>query len=108
LGLEIVDSDDEAIAVINASPYGFANAVFTGSSERCERMYREPTPGILNRNRSTTLASPRLPFGGAGKSGNYRPAGSMAHRNVVVPVAGADNGIRILANHTMLGDDTHA
>ncbi len=104
LGVEVVDSDDEAIAVVNASPYGFANAVFTGSSERFERFYRETTSGILNRNRSTNLASPRLPFGGAGKSGNYRPAGSMAHRNVVVPVAVQDNVIGTIATHPMLAD----
>ncbi len=104
LGLEIIDSDEEAIAVINASPFGFANAVFTGSSERFERIYRETTSGILNRNRSTNLASPRLPFGGAGKSGNYRPAGSMAHRNVVMPVAVQDNVIGTIATHPMLAD----
>jgi len=104
LGLEIIDSDDEAIAVINASPFGFANAVFTGSTTRFERIYRETTSGILNRNRSTNLASPRLPFGGAGKSGNYRPAGSMAHRNVVVPVAVQDNVIGTIATHPMLAD----
>lgn len=104
LGLEIIDDDDEVVALINASPYGFANAVFTGSSERFERIYRETTAGILNRNRSTNLASPRLPFGGTGRSGNYRPAGSTAHRNVVVPVAVQDNVIGTIATHPMLAD----
>jgi acyl-CoA reductase-like NAD-dependent aldehyde dehydrogenase/4-aminobutyrate aminotransferase-like enzyme/GNAT superfamily N-acetyltransferase len=104
LGLEIIDGDDEAIAIINASPYGFANAVFTSSSERFERIYRETTAGILNRNRSTNLASARLPFGGTGRSGNYRPAGSTAHRNVVVPVAVQDNVIGTIATHPMLAD----
>ena len=104
LGVELIDSDDEAIAVVNASPYGFANAVFTNDSARFERIYRETTSGILNRNRSTNLASPRLPFGGAGKSGNYRPAGSTAHRNVVVPVAVQDNVIGTIATHPMLAD----
>ncbi|HVV85110.1 MAG TPA: aldehyde dehydrogenase family protein [Kofleriaceae bacterium] len=104
LGVELIDGDDEAIAVINASPYGFANAVFTGSSERFERIYRETTAGILNRNRSTNLASARLPFGGTGRSGNYRPAGSTAHRNVVVPVAVQDNVIGTIATHPMLAD----
>ena len=104
LGVELIDSDDEAIAVVNASPYGFANAVFTNDTARFERIYRETTSGILNRNRSTNLASPRLPFGGAGKSGNYRPAGSTAHRNVVVPVAVQDNVIGTIATHPMLAD----
>jgi RHH-type proline utilization regulon transcriptional repressor/proline dehydrogenase/delta 1-pyrroline-5-carboxylate dehydrogenase len=104
LGVSVFTDDDEAIAVVNASPYGFANAVFTNDGARFERIYRETTSGILNRNRSTNLASPRLPFGGAGKSGNYRPAGSMAHRNVVVPVAVQDNVIGTIATHPMLAD----
>ncbi|MBK9029911.1 MAG: aldehyde dehydrogenase family protein [Myxococcales bacterium] len=104
LGVELIDDDDEAIAVVNASPYGFANAVFTNDTARFERIYRETTSGILNRNRSTNLASPRLPFGGTGKSGNYRPAGSTAHRNVVVPVAVQDNVIGTIATHPMLAD----
>ncbi|MEZ4404229.1 MAG: aldehyde dehydrogenase family protein [Kofleriaceae bacterium] len=104
LGIELFDDDDQAIAVINGSPYGFANAVFTNDTARFERIYQETTSGILNRNRSTNLASPRLPFGGTGRSGNYRPAGSMAHRNVVVPVAVQDNVIGTIATHPMLAD----
>lgn len=102
VAIEVIDDDDEAIAVIARSPYGFANAVFTGSSERFERIYRRTTAGILNRNRSTNLASPRLPFGGAGRSGNYRPAGSYALRNVVVPTAVQDNVLGTVQVHPML------
>ena len=67
--------------------YGFANAVFTGSKARFEQFFTRTRSGILNSNRSTNLASAKLPFGGVGKSGNYRPAGAWAHRNVTVPVA---------------------
>jgi RHH-type proline utilization regulon transcriptional repressor/proline dehydrogenase/delta 1-pyrroline-5-carboxylate dehydrogenase len=91
LGIEIVDDDDEAIAAINASPYGFANSVFTPSDGRFDRYYRETRVGILNRNRSTNQASPRLPFGGTGRSGNFRPAGSFAARNLAIPVAVQSN-----------------
>jgi acyl-CoA reductase-like NAD-dependent aldehyde dehydrogenase/4-aminobutyrate aminotransferase-like enzyme len=91
LGLEVVDDDDEAIAVVNASPYGFANSVFTPSDARFDRYYRETRVGILNRNRSTNQASPRLPFGGTGRSGNFRPAGSFAPRNLAIPVAVQSN-----------------
>ena len=105
LCLEVFDDDAEAIAVINASPYGFANAVFTGSDERFERIYRDTHAGILNRNRSTNLASPRLPFGGVGRSGNHRPAGAYTHRNMVVPVAVLENVIgSVPAIHPQLGD----
>src|SRR5262249_2349558 len=34
LCVEVIDSDDEAIAILNASPYGFVNAVFTSSQSR--------------------------------------------------------------------------
>jgi acyl-CoA reductase-like NAD-dependent aldehyde dehydrogenase/4-aminobutyrate aminotransferase-like enzyme len=91
LGIEIVDDDDDAIRVVNASPYGFANSVFTGNDARFDRYYRETRVGILNRNRSTNQASPRLPFGGAGRSGNFRPAGSFAPRNLAIPVAVQSN-----------------
>ncbi len=87
LRIEVIDTDDEAVAVLEASPYGFANAVFTASDARFEAIAARTRSGILNRNRSTNLASPRLPFGGVGRSGNYRPAGAWAHRNVTSPVA---------------------
>ena len=104
LHIEVVDDEAEAVPVINRSPYGFANAVFTDSSERFETIYRETHAGILNRNRSTNLASGRLPFGGVGKSGNYRPAGSMAPRNVVVPMAVQENVLGTVQVHPMLAD----
>jgi 4-aminobutyrate aminotransferase-like enzyme len=102
LCVEVVESDEEAIAVLARSPFGFANAVFTASSERFEAFYRGTQSGILNRNRSTNLASPRLPFGGVGKSGNYRPAGAWAHRNVTSPVALLENALGAVTVHPQL------
>jgi RHH-type proline utilization regulon transcriptional repressor/proline dehydrogenase/delta 1-pyrroline-5-carboxylate dehydrogenase len=87
LGIETFEDDAEAIALVNGSPYGFANSVFTPDDRRFDRYYRETRVGILNRNRSTNQASPRLPFGGTGRSGNFRPAGSFAARNLAIPVA---------------------
>ncbi len=104
VAVEVIDDDDEAIAVLRASAYGFANSVFTSSDERFERMYRETRSGILNRNRSTNQASPRLPFGGLGKSGNYRPAGGHAHRNVVAAVAVQENVLGAIDVHPHLAD----
>jgi succinylglutamic semialdehyde dehydrogenase len=105
LGVEVIEDDAEVAEIINASPYGFANAVFTASAERFERIYRDTHAGILNRNRSTNLASPRLPFGGVGKSGNHRPAGAFTHRNMVVPVAVLENVIgSVPAIHPQLAE----
>ena len=102
LCVEIIDTDDEAIAIMKESQYGFANAVFTGNAARFERFYAETRTGILNRNRSTNLASAKLPFGGVGKSGNYRPAGAWSHRNVVAPVAMLENPIGTVVAHPHL------
>jgi acyl-CoA reductase-like NAD-dependent aldehyde dehydrogenase/4-aminobutyrate aminotransferase-like enzyme len=102
LCIEVIDSDDEAIAVIEASPYGFANAVFTASAARFENLYARTRSGILNRNRSTNLASPKLPFGGVGHSGNYRPTGAWAPRNVTSPVAVLENPIGAVTAHPQL------
>ena len=66
--------------------------------------YRETRSGILNRNRSTNQASPRLPFGGSGKSGNYRPAGAHAARNVVSAVAVQKNVAGRIQMHPHLVD----
>ncbi len=102
LCVEIVDSDEEAISVIEASRYGFANAVFTASQARFEEFAARTRSGILNRNRSTNLASPKLPFGGVGRSGNYRPAGAWAHRNLTVPVAILENPLGAVTPHPQL------
>jgi acyl-CoA reductase-like NAD-dependent aldehyde dehydrogenase/4-aminobutyrate aminotransferase-like enzyme len=102
LAIEPVSGDDEAIALLEASPFGLANSVFTASTERFERYYQETRSGILNRNRSTNLASPRLPFGGVGRSGNYRPAGAHTPRNVVAAVAVQENVIGRVTVHPHL------
>lgn len=91
IGIETFEDDDEAIALVNDSPYGFANSIFTSDDARFDRYYRSTRVGILNRNRSTNQASPRLPFGGTGRSGNFRPAGSFAARNLAIPVAVQSN-----------------
>ena len=102
LCIEVVESDDEAIEVLRKSPFGLANSIFTASDRRFDRYMREVQSGILNRNRSTNLASPRLPFGGVGRSGNYRPAGAHAPRNVVSAVAVQENVIGRVTVHPHL------
>jgi acyl-CoA reductase-like NAD-dependent aldehyde dehydrogenase/4-aminobutyrate aminotransferase-like enzyme len=102
LCIEVIDSDDEAIAILNQSQYGFVNAVFTASAARFEQFVARTKSGMLNRNRSTNLASPKLPFGGVGKSGNYRPAGSWAHRNVTSPLSVLENVLGAVTPHPML------
>ncbi len=89
--VESFESDDEAIAALRAAPVGLAHSVFTASREAFDRYFDQTPVAILNWNRSTNQASPRLPFGGIGSAGNFRPAGGYAHRNLTIPVAIQEN-----------------
>lgn len=102
LCVEVFEDDEEAIASLNASPYGFAHSVFTKDDAAFERYFAEVEAGILNRDRSTNQASPRLPFGGVKHSGNFRPAGAWAHRNLVYPVAHIKNEGGAFARHAKI------
>ncbi len=87
LAVEIVKDLDDAIARVNALPFGLANSIFTADTGRFERFLRDTKAGCVNLNRSTNNANGKLPFGGVGKSGNQRPAGVDAARFTTFPVA---------------------
>jgi succinylglutamic semialdehyde dehydrogenase len=77
----------EAIAALEATPYGLVASVFTRERERFERVYRETRLGLLNWNTSTVGANSRLPFGGVKRSGNGRAAGVASTLYTTYPVA---------------------
>ncbi len=85
--IQLFDGLEEAIQLVNESQYGLSNSIFTRSEAKFERFYRETYSGVLNWNRSTNGVSGKAPFGGVGKSGNFRPAGIDAVRNTTYPVA---------------------
>ncbi|MFT3700441.1 MAG: aldehyde dehydrogenase family protein [Kofleriaceae bacterium] len=89
LCVEVVDSDEEALAILNDNEYGFVHSIFTAT--KFEWFFQRVQSGMLNLNRSSNMASGKLPFGGVGKSGNYRPGGSWAVRNMTHPVAVLEN-----------------
>ena len=76
--VSVVQDLPRAIEQANATDFGLVASVFT----RDETVWRDCLDGLrvgcLNRNTGTAGASSRLPFGGLGKSGNLRPAGSFA------------------------------
>lgn len=104
LCVETVDSLDEAVEVLRASPFGFANTVFTSSRQSFDALLRRTHSGILNWNCTTNSASPRLAFGGVAQSGNYRPAGAHAPRNLGYPVAIIEQLPGELSPHPALAD----
>ena len=85
--VEVVDSEEEAVARANATPYGLAMALFTRTQSRFERLRMELEAGVVNWNRPTVGSNPLLPFGGIKHSGNHRATGSHALRHAVRPVA---------------------
>lgn len=68
------DDIEEAISLANSNEYGLAACAFTKDKELFKKCATEIETGLINWNRSTAGASPKLPFGGVKNSGNYRPA----------------------------------
>jgi len=78
---------DEALRIAQNTDYGLALSVFTSSEATFKHCLDESACGIVNWNRGTIGALGVLPFGGIGRSGNYRPAGSESLGYCTYPVA---------------------
>lgn len=87
LTIEVVRDEEEAIVAANDIEYGLALSVFTQDEARFERQLELSRAGIVNWNKGTVGATGKLPFGGIGKSGNFRPAGVYSGRYATYPVA---------------------
>jgi succinylglutamic semialdehyde dehydrogenase len=86
-GLYPVADLDAAIAAVNDSDYGLAASVMTRDRSAYRYCVGRVRTGVLNWNRGTIGASGRLPFGGARRSGNDRPAGILSALYCCVPQA---------------------
>jgi benzaldehyde dehydrogenase (NAD) len=63
------DSDDEALALVNDTPYGLVNAVVTENVFRGRDFAERVRSGMVHVNDSTCLDEAHAPFGGLGASG---------------------------------------
>ncbi|MGZ6590010.1 MAG: aldehyde dehydrogenase family protein, partial [Solirubrobacteraceae bacterium] len=63
-----VQSDDQAIALANDSPYGLGGAVFSSDGERAQAVADLLETGMVFINHPTA-SEPNLPFGGVKRSG---------------------------------------
>lgn len=71
-----VDSAEEAIDVVNGTPYGLSAAVYTADLSEALRAVESIDTGIVYVNAPTIGAEIQLPFGGTRWTGNgYREAG---------------------------------
>ncbi|QDU75658.1 N-succinylglutamate 5-semialdehyde dehydrogenase [Bremerella volcania] len=78
---------DAAIREANDTQYGLAAGILCADRAHFDRFREHIQSGLINWNLPTTGASGRLPFGGIGQSGNYRPAGYHAINFCHVPIA---------------------
>jgi benzaldehyde dehydrogenase (NAD) len=74
-----VDSEDEAIELVNDTPYGLVNAVLTGDPDRGMQIASKLRSGMVHVNDSTCLDEAHVPFGGVGASGLGGRAGGESN-----------------------------
>ncbi|MEM7645437.1 MAG: succinylglutamate-semialdehyde dehydrogenase [Pseudomonadota bacterium] len=98
-----IDDLDQAVQITNDSGYGLSMAIFTQQRALYERCLLTAKVGLLNWNRTTNGASSRLPFGGAGKSGNDRPSAHFAVYYCTVPVASLEDPTAFDPSKTLPG-----
>jgi succinate-semialdehyde dehydrogenase/glutarate-semialdehyde dehydrogenase len=73
-----IRSEDEAIALVNGSPYGLLSAVFTGDLRRGLRFAEAVRTGWVNVNEGTNYWESHLPFGG--RAGSRSGVGRVGGR----------------------------
>ena len=71
LSFYVVDTEDEAIELANATPFGLGSTVFSGDVERARKFAEGIEAGMVTINNPTWTA-PELPFGGVKNSGYGR------------------------------------
>lgn len=82
-----VEDFAEAITEANNTSFGLSAGIIAQNRADYERFYTQVRAGLINWNRPLTGASSSAPFGGVGKSGNYRPSAYYAADYCVYPVA---------------------
>jgi alpha-ketoglutaric semialdehyde dehydrogenase len=74
-----ITSFEEAIAILNDTPYGLSSSVYTQDINRAFQAIRDIEAGITYINGPTIGAEVHLPFGGVKQTGNgHREAGNAA------------------------------
>jgi acyl-CoA reductase-like NAD-dependent aldehyde dehydrogenase len=71
-----IDSFEEAVAILNNTPYGLSSSLYTKNIDRAFKAMRDFDAGITYINGPTIGAEVHLPFGGVKQTGNgHREAG---------------------------------
>jgi len=86
IGIQQVDSDDQAIDLMKDTPYGLTAAVFSDDQEQALQIMRQMNTGTVYWNCSDRV-SPRLPWSGRKNSGFGFTLSEMGIRAFVKPKA---------------------
>lgn len=82
-----VPSFEDAIKEANNTAYGLAAGLISNDRDLYDQFLTHVRAGVINWNMPTTGASSAAPFGGLGKSGNFRPSAYYASDYCAYPVA---------------------
>lgn len=77
--ITVFDTEEEAIALVNASPYGLAAAVHSANVSRAMAVANRLHTGMIHINDQTVNNEFHVPFGGMGASGNGGRFGGPAN-----------------------------
>lgn len=77
--ITVFDTDEEAAALVNASPYGLAAAIHSASVSRAMAVANLLHTGMIHVNDQTVNNEFHVPFGGMGASGNGGRFGGPAN-----------------------------
>ncbi|MGW4028341.1 aldehyde dehydrogenase family protein [Streptomyces sp. NPDC004838] len=73
------DSEEEAVAIANNTPFGLSSSVWTGDTEQADRVVNALQAGAVFVN-GMSISHPELPFGGVRNSGYGRELGAAGIR----------------------------
>lgn len=77
--ITVFDTEDEAVALVNGSPYGLAAAIHSRSMPRALSLASRIKAGMIHINDQTVNNEFHVPFGGMGASGNGGRFGGPAN-----------------------------
>lgn len=82
---------NEALEEANNTEYGLSASLLSDDKYEYETFFNIVRAGVINWNVPTIGASSAAPFGGIGKSGNFRPSGYYAVDYTTYPVASLES-----------------
>ncbi len=84
---EPIKNMNEVVERCAWSNFGLSASIFSANEKTFQEFRENVESGLINWNQPTNGSSSKLPFGGIGLSGNFRPAGSAMLQHCTYPLA---------------------